>query len=113
MHLKVQCQVCPVRRGVITGIRPYARYQNELQKVDRRVKPSLAAPRGAVRLEDRAAAAARAFLSARVPRGIRVRIGRWALGLSICSARPPAPALRRCYPRASPPPQDAHQLQES
>ena len=29
------------------------------------------------------------------------------------SARPPAPARRRCYPRASPPPQHAHQLQES
>ena len=29
------------------------------------------------------------------------------------SARPSAPARRRCYPRASPPPQHAHQLQES
>ena len=38
------------------------------KKVDRRVKPSLAAPRGAARLEGRAAAAARAFVSARVPR---------------------------------------------
>ena len=29
------------------------------------------------------------------------------------SARPPTTARRRCYPRASPPPQHAHQLQES
>ena len=27
------------------------------------------------------------------------------------SARPPTTARRRCYPRASPPPQDAHRLQ--
>jgi len=48
----------------------------EAARIDRRVKPLFVAPRGAVRLEGRAAAAARAFLSARVPKGIRVRVSR-------------------------------------